>query len=106
MLVDLVQLAAEATWRAAAALPVPPWLLDVGAGGLVVLVVLLILVGRLVPRRTFEDVQRERDQWRDVALRAMGHTDVLLPAAQITTEVARALQDQAAPAAPDQGAAG
>ncbi|MFD5509098.1 hypothetical protein ACFWIB_15155 [Streptomyces sp. NPDC127051] len=37
---------------------------DLGAAALLCLVVLLILNGRLVPRRTLEDAQSERDYWR------------------------------------------
>lgn len=35
-----------------------------GAAGLVTLIVVLILTGRLVPRRTYEDMREERDTWR------------------------------------------
>lgn len=37
---------------------------DAGAVALLALVVLLILTGRLVPRRTHEDLIAERDNWR------------------------------------------
>jgi hypothetical protein len=37
---------------------------DLGAAGLLVLVVLLILTGRLVPRTTLVDMREERDTWR------------------------------------------
>ncbi|MEV6571878.1 hypothetical protein [Streptomyces sp. NPDC051577] len=37
---------------------------DLGAAGLIVLVVLLILNGRLVPRATLLDMREERDTWR------------------------------------------
>ncbi|MGW0578595.1 hypothetical protein ACWD25_22100 [Streptomyces sp. NPDC002920] len=37
---------------------------DAGAAALLVLVVLLILTGRLIPRRTHEDVIADRDNWR------------------------------------------
>ncbi|WP_431781692.1 hypothetical protein [Streptomyces chumphonensis] len=38
--------------------------LDLGAGALLGIVILLILTGRLVPRSTLEDVRAERDTWR------------------------------------------
>jgi hypothetical protein len=38
--------------------------LQVGAGGLVTLFVVAILVGRLVPRRTLDDISHDRDEWR------------------------------------------
>ncbi len=37
---------------------------DLGVSGLLVLVVLLILTGRLVPRSTLVDMREERDTWR------------------------------------------
>ncbi|CUW31799.1 hypothetical protein [Streptomyces reticuli] len=37
---------------------------DAGLGALLTLVVLLILTGRLVPRRTHEDALADRDNWR------------------------------------------
>jgi hypothetical protein len=37
---------------------------DLGVSGLLVLVVLLILTGRLVPRATLVDMREERDTWR------------------------------------------
>lgn len=40
---------------------------EIGAGALVVIVVLLILVGRLVPRQQLLDVQADRDHWRTAA---------------------------------------
>lgn len=37
---------------------------DAGAVALLTLVVLFILTGRLIPRRTHEDLLAERDNWR------------------------------------------
>ncbi|MEU6543865.1 hypothetical protein [Streptomyces sp. NPDC046859] len=37
---------------------------DAGAVALLVIVVLLILTGRLVPRKTHEDALADRDNWR------------------------------------------
>lgn len=37
---------------------------QLGAGALVTVVVLLILSGRLVPRRALQDAQADRDYWR------------------------------------------
>lgn len=37
------------------------------AGALVALVVLLILVGRLVPRQSLLDMREDRDKWRQTA---------------------------------------
>lgn len=41
---------------------------DAGLGVLISLVVLLILTGRLIPRRTHEDVLADRDAWRHAFL--------------------------------------
>ena len=85
---------------AVAALPIPlpgDWITQGGAVGMLGLVVLLILVGQLVPRRTVRGIEAERDLWRAVALKALGQADALLPSAQITTQVAQALSDAAAP---------
>lgn len=41
---------------------------DVGLGALLTLVILLILTGRLIPRRTHEDVLADRDNWRQAYL--------------------------------------
>jgi hypothetical protein len=41
---------------------------DAGLGALLTLVILLILTGKLVPRRTHEDVITDRDNWRQAYL--------------------------------------
>ncbi|MFD8199963.1 hypothetical protein [Streptomyces sp. NPDC059701] len=41
---------------------------DAGLGALLSLVILLVLTGRLVPRRTHEDVLTDRDNWRQAYL--------------------------------------
>lgn len=38
-----------------------------GIGALLTLVVVMILTGRLIPRRTYDDLLRERDMWREAA---------------------------------------
>jgi hypothetical protein len=43
---------------------------DAGAVALLVIVVLLILNGRLIPRRTHEDVITDRDNWRQAYLQS------------------------------------
>lgn len=70
-----------------------------GAAGLLGLGVLMVLTGRLIPRSLYLDVIRERDQWREVALKSAGHADALLPAARMSAEAMRALSEQASPAA-------
>ncbi|MET9909666.1 hypothetical protein ABZZ74_23175 [Streptomyces sp. NPDC006476] len=41
---------------------------DAGLGALLTLVILLILTGKLIPRRTHEDVIADRDNWRSAYL--------------------------------------
>lgn len=43
---------------------------DAGLGALLTLVILLILTGRLIPRRTHEDVIADRDNWRSAFLQS------------------------------------
>lgn len=38
---------------------------NLGAGGIVVLIVLLVLTGRLVPRQQMIDLRADRDKWQD-----------------------------------------
>jgi hypothetical protein len=82
---------------AAAVLPVPiEWVVQGGAVGLLGIVALMVFTGRLIPRSHYEELARDRDYWRDAAIKAIGHADELLPAAQITTQVAKALSDATA----------
>lgn len=43
---------------------------DAGAVALLTLVVLFILTGRLIPRRTHEDVLADRERWRQAYLQS------------------------------------
>jgi hypothetical protein len=73
-------------------LPIPTeWVVQGGAVGLLAVVALMVFLGRLVPRRTYDDMVQDRDHWRAIALKAMGHTEALMPAARITTRVTEAL---------------
>lgn len=67
------------------------WIVQGGAVGLLGVGVLMVYTGRLVPRATYRDMEKDRDTWREVALKAIGHADQLLPGAQIASEVVRAL---------------
>lgn len=71
---------------------------DAGAAALLVLVILLILTGRLVPRRTHEDALSDRDNWRQAYLesekaRAVEHdqTGELLEMARLGGHILTAL---------------
>lgn len=81
------------------ALPIPvdelptlgDWAPTGGAVGLLAVVVVMILTGRLVPLRFYRQLEADRDQWREVAQASTRHTDQLLPAAKITTDITQAL---------------
>jgi hypothetical protein len=59
-----------------------------------------VFTGRLIPKKTYEQLERDRDFWRTAAMKSIGHTEVLLPAAQITTEITRAFSDVASRSTP------
>ena len=68
-----------------------PWS-DLGAGGLVVLAVLLLLTGRIVTRAVYEDMTRQRDKWEAAwkdSQRALADRDALIDA---NTEAMRTLE--------------
>ena len=69
-----------------------------GAAALLALVILLILTGRLIPRRTHEDVLADRDNWRSAflqseAARRVEHdqTEELLEMAKLSGHILTAL---------------
>ncbi|MFE0470458.1 hypothetical protein ACFW2V_02430 [Streptomyces sp. NPDC058947] len=71
---------------------------DAGAVTLLVVVVLLILTGRLVPRKTHEDALTDRDNWRQAfleseAARKVEHeqTGELLEMAKLSGHILTAL---------------
>lgn len=74
-----------------------------GPVALLTLVVLMILTERLVPARTHRKLEKERDLWQAVALKAMGHADALLPGVQIAAEITKSFSD--ATSAPIEGRA-
>ncbi len=79
-------------------LPIPAELIaNFGVGGLLTLVVIMILTGKLIPVRTHRALESDRDLWRQVALTALGQTDALLPAARVTATITQALADQVQP---------
>jgi hypothetical protein len=69
------------------------WIVQGGAVGLLLVVALMVFRGHLIPRTVYKQLERDRDQWREVALKSIGHTEQLLPAAQITTQITRQLGD-------------
>ena len=96
--------------------------LQASAGGLLALVVLMVLTGRLVSRRVLEDVRRDRDVrvaearalaevWRQaweteraVRERAEGHAQLAIETARTATAVIGVLPVAAAEGEPDANA--
>lgn len=75
-------------------LPIPgDWIVQGGAVGLLALVVLLILTGRLIPRAMYKELAEDRDYWRQVALKAGEQVEDLRVYGKITTDVVRHLGD-------------
>lgn len=74
-------------------MPVIPWE-AIGEGGpplLLGVAVFMVIMGWLIPVRTYRQLERDRDYWRKVARESMEHTTALMPVTQIVTEVTRAL---------------
>lgn len=74
------------------------WIVQGGAVTVLAFVALLVYLGQLVPKRVVSQVERDRDYWRTVALKALGQSDALLPGAQIAAQVTKALGDVTADA--------
>jgi hypothetical protein len=71
---------------------------DAGLGALLTLVILLILTGRLVPRRTHEDALADRNNWRNAFLESEKarkveheHVEELLEMAKLGEHILTAL---------------
>ncbi|MEV5347214.1 hypothetical protein [Streptomyces achromogenes] len=71
---------------------------DAGLGAILTLVILFILTGRLVPRKTHEDALADRDRWREAflqseAARQLEHeqTEELLEMARLGGHILTAL---------------
>ena len=69
------------------------WIVQGGAVGLLGIVVLMIVMGKLLPISAVRQLERDRDYWREVALRSMGQTDELLPGAKIASQVTAAFHE-------------
>lgn len=68
-------------------------LVQVSASALLTLVVLMILTGRLVPRRTLDDTAADRDHWRRAAEERSAQITRLLTATDTSTRALEALAD-------------
>ena len=62
-----------------------------GAVGLLGLAFVMVMTGLLVPRPFYRQVVKERDEWKQIAMRSMDHAEALMPGAEIAAEVTRSL---------------
>lgn len=68
-------------------------LLDFGGPAILVFVALLVITDKLVWHSRLKAVEKQRDQWQDTALRALGVADKMTVAGELTTEVMSRLPD-------------
>lgn len=69
---------------------------DVGATGLLVIVFLSVLTDRLIWHTRLAKVEKERDEWKAHALRALGVADKLTVQGEVTTAIVASLPDPGA----------
>lgn len=78
-------------------------LIQGGAGLLVTLFVISIMRGWLVPSRQVRAIEQDRDYWRAAALKSLGHTQQLMPVAEVVTQLAAEVATQVAPGGKGRG---
>jgi hypothetical protein len=66
-----------------------------GPTGLLALCVLLIVLGRLIPKITYDDVRKQRDEWKKVAEEALAQNSKLLESSRVADDTFRALRQVA-----------
>lgn len=66
-----------------------------GPTGLLALCVLLIVLGRLIPKITYDDVRQQRDEWKKVAEEALAQNSKLLESSRVADDTFRALRQVA-----------
>lgn len=66
-----------------------------GPTGLLALCVLLIVLGRLIPKITYDDVRKQRDEWKRVAEEALAQNSKLLESSRVADDTFRALRQVA-----------
>lgn len=76
-------------------LPLELLLAKWGPTGLLALCVLLIIIGRLIPKPTHDDVRRQRDEWKKVAEEALAQNSKLLESSRVADDTFRALRQVA-----------
>lgn len=85
-------------WVASTATPsgflgLPVSILDVGATGLLVITVWMILTGRLTPKRTVDDLREEIKYWRAAHREIQEQNAELARTGRVTQQVLRAVED-------------
>ncbi|UJQ86366.1 membrane protein [Gordonia phage Wojtek] len=68
---------------------------DLSAGALVAIIVMLILLGRLVPKSSLIKAEKEAEYWREAAMKALNQNTELINAARSGTQVAAYVQQLA-----------
>lgn len=66
-----------------------------GAAGIVILAVVMVLTGRLVPRRTHEETRADRDEWRRAFLDSEAARQVQATAQRVQAEQLEQLLESA-----------
>jgi hypothetical protein len=66
-----------------------------GPTGLISLIILLILFGKLVPLSTHNDVRQQRDEWKKAAEEALKQNTKLLESSRVADDTFRALKQVA-----------
>ena len=66
-----------------------------GPTGLLALVVLLILFGKLIPLNIHTDVRQQRDEWKKAAEEALAQNSQLLESSRVADATFRALREVA-----------
>lgn len=69
---------------------------NIGAGGLVTLFVILFFTGRIVPWRIYQAMKEDRDTWRAAAQELLEQNTELVTDKDLSVELLRALRAYAA----------
>lgn len=76
---------------------VTPW-------GVIMFAVTLVLTGRLVPKKSVDEIRADRDYWRKAAIERSKQMQVLLPSLDVQTKMIQAVvQSQEPGGAEDTG---
>ena len=73
-----------------------PYLDKVTAVGVIVMCALAVITDKLVWHKRLEKAERERDEWRDLALRSIGVSERMAGPVEVVADVMRRLSDPSA----------